>query len=223
MRPSLLHFRAHPYLLVAAALGVAAGVLLPSDWKPVTRALGGWNVAVWAYLALTMTMMLRADHAHLRRLARAQAEGALTVLVVVVLAAIASLAGIVFELSAVKAQGVAQGAPHLLLAFATVIGSWALLPTLFALTYASRYYGDGLGDAAAGGGGLEYPRSAQGFTPDYADFMYFSFTIAVASQTADVAVSTRAMRRLVLLQSVLSFAFNTAILAFTINMAASLF
>ena len=48
-------------------------------------------------------------------------------------------------------------------------------------------------------------------------------SIAVASQTSDVSVSTRAMRRLVLVQSLLSVAFNTAILAFTINIAASLF
>jgi len=52
--------------------------------------------------------------------------------------------------------------------------------------------------------------------------MYFSFTIAVASQTADVAISTRSMRKLVLLQAVLSFAFDTTILALTINIAAGL-
>lgn len=245
MRPRLLHFRAHPHLLAAAAFGLGAALLLPSAWGAVTRALGGWNVAVWTYLALVLAMMLRADHARLRRLARLQAEGALTVLVAVVLAALASLAGIVVELSAVKQQGVAQGAGHLLFALATVAGSWLLLPTLFALTYASRYYGDGDGDgdggayedgagagadegagaraAEVGCGGLEFPRSGRHFMPDYADFMYFAFTIAVASQTADVAVSTRPMRRLVLLQSLLSFAFNTAILAFTINMAAGMF
>lgn len=54
-------------------------------------------------------------------------------------------------------------------------------------------------------------------------FLYFSVTIAVASQTSDVGVSTPALRRLVLLQSVLSFAFNTAILALTINIVASVF
>ena len=61
------------------------------------------------------------------------------------------------------------------------------------------------------------------FEPDYSDFLYFSFTIAVATQTADVAITNRSVRRLVLAQSVLSFVFNTAIVAFTINMATSLF
>ena len=54
-------------------------------------------------------------------------------------------------------------------------------------------------------------------------FLYFSFTIAVTAQTSDVGVTTRAMRRLVLGQSVLSFVFNTTILAFSINAVASFF
>lgn len=70
--------------------------------------------------------------------------------------------------------------------------------------------------------GLNFPEQTQDFEPDYSDFLYFSFTIAVASQTSDVSVPTRPMRRLMLLQSVLSFVFNTTILAFTINIAASL-
>jgi uncharacterized membrane protein len=118
-----------------------------------------------------------------------------------------------------------------LLALATVTGSWLLLPTLFALDYASLYY------AGTAPGGLRFPQDdaladaeappAQAarpgvFTPHYDDFLYFSFTIAVACQTSDIDVTRPSMRRLVLLQSVLSFAFNTAVLAFGINLAASL-
>ena len=60
-------------------------------------------------------------------------------------------------------------------------------------------------------------------TPSYWDFMYFSFTIAVASQTADVCVGSREMRKVVLLQSVISFVFNMTILGLSINVCASLF
>lgn len=59
--------------------------------------------------------------------------------------------------------------------------------------------------------------------PNYSDFMYFSFTIAVASQTADVAVASPPMRRAVMLQSIISFIFNIAILGLCINISASLF
>ena len=106
----------------------------------------------------------------------------------------------------------------MLFALTTVAGSWLLLPTLFAMNYASVYYRN------PHGSGLRFPEPEEkGFRPDYADFLYFSFTIAVASQTADVSVSTREMRRLTLLQSVLSFVFNTTILAFSINAAAGFF
>lgn len=208
--------RARPRMFVATAAGIAAALVPASAPSLVTRALLGWNVAVWLYLVLIVLLMLRSDHARLRRVATAHAEGAATVLAVVTLAAVVSLGATVFELSAAKAPGARYALPHLLFALATVAGSWVLVPTMFALNYASLYY-DGTE------GGLQFPSAEQAFKPDYADFMYFSFTIAVASQTADVAVSTRAMRRLVLLQSLLSFVFNTTILAFTINIAAGLF
>ena len=211
------HLRVRPLLVTSVMVGIAAAGLLPGVHHAVTRCLFGWNVSVWLYLVLAAGMMLRADHARLRRVAVAQAEAAATVLGAVILAALFSLIGIVFELMAAKAPGTPHALSHVLFALTTVAGSWLLVPTMFALTYASQYY------RTAHGSGLNFPQSDDGFKPDYGDFLYFSFTIAVASQTADVSVSTQAMRRLVLLQSVLSFAFNTAILAFTINIAASLF
>ncbi len=211
------HLRVRPRLMLSIAAGVVAAGVLPGTHHAVTRCLFGWNVSVWLYLLLAAEMMFRADHTRLRRIAVAQAEAASTVLGIVVLAAVVSLFGIVAELMAAKAPGTPHALSHVLFALATVAGSWLLVPTMFALTYASHYY------RTAQGSGLNFPQSDGSFKPDYADFLYFSFTIAVASQTADVSISTPAMRRLVLLQSVLSFAFNTAILAFTINIAASLF
>lgn len=211
------HLRARPRLALAIALGAAAALLAPSTYSAVSRALLGWNVAVWLYLSLAAWMMLHADHARLRRVAVAQAEGAGTVLAIVIVACVVSLLGIVAELAAAKQPGSHHALPHLAFALATVAGAWLLLPTIFTLTYASVYY------RTAHGTGLDFPDAGDDFRPDFGDFMYFSFTIAVAAQTADVSVVTSAMRRLVLLQSLLSFAFNTAILAFTINMAASMF
>jgi uncharacterized membrane protein len=88
---------------------------------------------------------------------------------------------------------------------------------LFTLNYASLYY---RGDAREG---LHFPGSNALFRPNYVDFLYFSFTIAVALQTADVAITSKPMRLLALVHSVLSFVFNTAILAFLVNIAAGLF
>jgi uncharacterized membrane protein len=193
------------------------GWLLPDLSTRVTRALIGWNVAVWLYLALAGWMIGHADHRRLRQAALEQAETVHTVLAIVVVASVVSLIGVVVELSAAKLPGGSHAWPHLALAFATVTGSWLLLPTMFGLTYASRFY------RVAPGGGLEFAGSDADFNPDYGDFLYFSFTIAVAGQTADVNVATSPMRRLVLVQALLSFAFNTAILALTVNSVAGMF
>jgi len=213
----LNHLRTRPRLIGCAAIGLAVGAFTPGIDHAVTRALLGWNVGVWLFLVLIGALMVRADHEHLRRSAVAQAEGAAFVLTLVILAAVASIVAIVIELSAVKGAGARHALPHILFALVTVMGSWLLLPTLFALNYTSLYYG------TERGGGLKFPEPEDNFKPDYADFLYFSFTIAVASQTADVSITNRPMRRLVLLQSVLSFVFNTTILAFTVNIAAGLF
>jgi uncharacterized membrane protein len=94
------------------------------------------------------------------------------------------------------------------------------LHTLFTLHYAHRFYGgDDDGDGVKGDG-LKFPEGVA--EPLYWDFLYYSFTIGVASQTADVATTSTAMRKLTLLHSVLSFLFNTTILALAINVGASL-
>jgi uncharacterized membrane protein len=217
MKAIFERLRAHVHLVVSAMLGVVVGWAGLGIDGLVPRILLGWNVGCWSYLVWTLWAMARANHERVKRVAEAQAESAGVVLLVVVVAAVASLGGAIVELSAAKGAGHGHELPHVLATLATVVGSWLLVPTLFALNYASRFH-----TADKKDGGLTFPETEEDYEPDYGDFLYFSFTIAVASQTSDVAITTRAVRRLVLLQSVLSFFFNTTILAFTINMAASL-
>lgn len=220
MRRLHRHLLAHRRLATAVALGATVALVLPADWGGVQRALTGWNVAVWLYLVLAGWMMARAGHGHLRQVVDQQADSAATVLALVIAACLVSLVGTVLELGAAKALHGAQAWPHVLLAAATVVGAWLLLPTVFSLSYASHFYRRANGSTA---GGLEFPGADDHFKPGYADFLYVAVTIAATAQTSDVAVSTPAMRRLVLAQSLLSFAFNTAVLALAINLAASLF
>ena len=220
--PRLLnHLRARPRMTVAALLGLLAGLLASTHWRPVTSGLIGWNVALWLYLGLMAGLMFQADHHHLRRIAERQAQGAAVVLGLVVSAALASLAAIAVELSWVRQAGAhdaaAAAVPHVLLAVSTVLGAWLLLPVVFTLSYATAYH------RQQPASGLVFPSDAADFQPQYSDFLYFAMTIAVAAQTSDVVVNRPEMRRLVLLQAVLSFGFNTAILALAINIAAGLF
>jgi uncharacterized membrane protein len=211
-RPRLL--AARPRLLAALALGTVAGALAPVHDSRLARILLGWDVAVWAYLLLAAVMMLRANPRRIQAIARREDTGAAAVLAGVCVGVIASMVAIVFELATAKAAGHAQTS-HYILTGVTVVGAWLMVPMMFTVHYAHLYY------HAAGEPPLKFPDEQ--ITPDYWDFLYFSFTIAVASQTADVSIRSRAMRRAVLGQSLLSFFFNTSILALSINIAASLF
>jgi uncharacterized membrane protein len=212
--------RARPTLLLAIALGAALAVTLPRELRPVTRALCAWDAGVWAYLASTVLLMSRADHHTLRRRALLHAEGLAAVTTVAACAVAAILGAIFVELSQAKAS-MAHGGTwwHVAFALSTIVGSWLLMPTLFAVAYASLYYAG----TAHAGGGLIFPCDAgRDEPPDYGDFLYFSLTLAATSQTSDVQVSRRVLRRWVTVQAVLSFAFNTMLLALAINIAAGL-
>lgn len=210
MRRWLEQLRLRPRLLLALAAGTGTGLLAPSEWAPATRMLVGWNAGVWLYLLSVMQMMLQADHEHVQRKSLAQADGVGAVLLLAAAGALASLGAITLQLRQADHQSAT-----LALALLTVIGSWLLLPVEFALAYASLYH-----RGSHGPHGLEFPGLET--APDYTDFMYFAVTLAATSQTSDVAVSARPMRRLVLLHALLSFIFNTGVLALTINILAGM-
>jgi uncharacterized membrane protein len=203
------------HLSLAIAVGALVAFALPETWQLVTRLLVAWNVTVWAYLATMGAMMMRADHQKVKQMAALQEEGAALVLATLSVAAIISLAAIISQLSALKHMPPDQKALHYGFTVITLLGSWFLVGTLFCLHYAHSYYGSQAKEPP-----LRFPDTEQ--RPNYWDFLYFSFTIAVAAQTSDVSVHTRALRKIVLAQAILSFFFNLAILGLSINIAAGL-
>ncbi|HWH88892.1 MAG TPA: DUF1345 domain-containing protein [Pseudomonas sp.] len=207
--------RTHPRLSAAALLGLAMGLLIPAQ-SIVSKILIGWNVGVWTYLTLMFWLTVRAKAPDVKRIAEVEDENAGLVLFVVCIAALASLATITFELAGSKDLDSTNKLMHYAFTALTVIGSWLLIGVIFCVHYARLFYTwDGKEPAL---------RFAEGSTtPDYWDFLYFSFTIGVAVQTSDVGVATREIRKIVLTQSLIGFVFNTAILGFSINIAAGLF
>lgn len=213
--PIVRHFfQIHPRLIIAMIVGLLVYMVVP-ERSLVTRLLIGWNAGVWCYLLTIWLMMCKARPDDVRRLAGAEDQSAQLVLTLVCVAAIASLAAIIIELSGVGHVD----ASHKLLRYAftggTVLGSWLLIGTIFTLHYARLFYNDGAEQLP-----LRFADNEP--NPDYWDFLYFSFTISVAVQTSDVAVATRSLRRTVLAHSIIGFLFNAAILGFAINIAAGL-
>jgi uncharacterized membrane protein len=207
--------RTHPRLSAAATLGVAVGILAPSD-SIISKILFGWNAGVWTYLLLMIWLATRAKAPDVKRIAEIEDENAGLVLFVVCIAALASLATITLELAGSKDMETTRRLVHYGFTAMTVMGSWLLIGVIFSVHYARLYY--------TWGGKEPALRFVEGLTtPNYWDFLYFSFTIGVAVQTSDVGVATSELRKIVLAQSLIGFLFNTAILGFSINIAAGLF
>ena len=203
--------RARPRLATAAAVGAAVIAALPGDWRLPTRLLTGWDAGVALYLVLVYALMARSTIEHIRRNAARLDEGRIAILVLTVTAALASLGAILAELGSGQGPRTAQ---QLALAAATIVLSWGFIHTMFALHYAHDYYGE----HGAGKGGLAFPGEQ---VPDYWDFVYFAFVIGMTSQVSDVAVASRPIRRTANAHGVVSFFFNTALLALSVNLAAS--
>ena len=204
----------HAKLWMATALGLAIPFALPHDWAVLTRALVGWNSAVLVLLGLVYLHLRGCTAAQLRERYRADDPSASVILLVVVTAAILSVAAIVAFLTTLKSVPQGDRLAHILLATLTIIDSWLLVPTMFTIHYADMFY-----SAEADQQPLCFPETPE---PVFWDFVYFSFTIAAACQTSDVTTRQVGIRRLVAIQSVIAFLFNVAILGFGINVTAGL-
>ncbi|KKZ88375.1 hypothetical protein B5K05_21185 [Rhizobium phaseoli] len=213
--PLVTFFRRHASFIIAFLGGLAVFLLVTSREVTARNILLGWNASAGFFIVLSWRKMLRATVESIRQRA-ADLDFSDTVLLALSIgAALASIAGIGLELHLIK-----DATPDVALtraggAVLTILISWVFLHTLFTIHYAHYFYG-----GADEEGGLKFPDGIE--EPGYWDFLYFSFTIGVAAQTADVAVGSTSMRKLTLLHAVLSFLFNTTILALAINVGASL-
>jgi uncharacterized membrane protein len=197
-----------PRTFISIAIGIVAFFVLPGTLRLVTRLLISWDIFVTFYLVLAYAMMFRSGLAHIRRNAVLQDDGRFLILLVTAIGAFASIAAIVFEL------GAQRNAPQLALATVTIVLSWAVIHTTFALHYAHDYY-------RGNPGGLQFPSGDQHDHADYWDFVYFSFVIGMTAQVSDVGITDKTIRRTATAHGIISFFFNTALLALMVNIAAS--
>jgi uncharacterized membrane protein len=205
---------AHHRLLIAlgAALPIpflTAGLVWPA------RMIATWAVYALAVVVLAWIAIGTMHPREARNTYRIQDSSRWLIFLFVLLAAAASLAAVGVLLVYVK-QMPGHHRLYTALAGASVVSSWWLVHTLFVLRYAHLYYGDGHKRPE----GLNFPGTTE---PDYMDFAYFAFGVGMTSQVADVGPTNRIIRQLVLWHSILSFGFNTSIIALIINVVSGLF
>jgi uncharacterized membrane protein len=200
-------------LAVMVFIGLLAYVLL-EPWLPERmRMLIAWNASALAYLGLAWLTVAKANPEMTRARAENQDQSGYVIFLLVVTASSASFVAIGFLSAGIKDLPFWPRAGHLTLSVVALLLSWLMIQTLFGFHYARGYYSYHPGTRELRRG-LKFPGDKE---PDYLDFAYYSFVVGMTSQVSDVTVLTRHMRRLTLVHGVLSFIFNIAILAMSIN------
>jgi len=195
-------------LLGGAVAGAVASLLTPLS----ASILLGWDVAVLIYLAWTWSAVQGLDPEVTAQLAKREDPSTPVADLVVIGAGTAMLAAVGFAL--VKAGEATGGMKAYLvtLGVVSVVLSWAVVHTVFALKYARAYYSEPTG-------GIEFNEDEP---PNYIDFGYYAFTIGMTFQVADTNITSRAVRRTTLHHALLSYLFGSVLLGLVINVVATL-
>ncbi len=202
-------------LLYGGAVGIVVG-LLPLPLGGMAHALLGWCCGVAVYLALAWWLTATFSAQQTRERAQSLDQPNLLILGSMLTAVGVSVAAIAMLLQQVKQLSGIERAGHLALGMVALAGSWLMIHTIYSFHYAHRYYQQPM-KRAEDEHGLDFPGKA---APDYFDFLYYSLVVGMTSQVSDVQVLSPAMRRITLIHSVLSFAFNMLVLALSINVVA---
>ena len=224
-------------LIVVYALrlkAIGSGLGLTTSWDIwVLRLVTFWDVWALLYLGLTWILIIRSSAQQTRQWAldqRIPPHPQLSILRSVILRVMralflvsrtsslffivfVSLVGLVLAISLVpdvRDLETIGGISVAVMSALGVISAWAILHTSYALHYAYQYY-----RSEESAGGLDFPSDQ---SPDQLDFAYFAFTIGTSFAVSDVNVTDRAIRRAVLGHQILSFFYNTSVLALVINL-----
>jgi uncharacterized membrane protein len=207
-------FRYHPRIWISLIVGTSIFFLLPPHWSFISRILVCWNCGVSLFLGLIYSWMTRLSAERICTQYIEEDASARVILIVVVIAALLSVAAIVEPLATLKQVSGTERIAHTALAALTLVNSWLLVPTMFTTHYADMFYSAEEDDRP-----LNFPSTPM---PVFWDFAYFSFTIAAACQTSDVSTTNIAVRKVVIAHTLVSFFFNASILGFAINVTAGL-
>ena len=207
---------AHGRLATAAVLGVATALLIPARLGLALRLLAAWDIAAVVMASFAWMIFLHAGPHETHQHAGSQDPGRRAVSGLVILTSCVSLLATSVILRQARAQAPEVRDLFVVLCVLAVASAWLLTHSAYALRYAHLYYRDD----DEGVGGLTFPGDAN---PCYLDFAYFAFTIGMCFQVSDISVPSRQIRRAVLGHSILSFLYNTAILATAINLAVGVF
>jgi uncharacterized membrane protein len=211
--------RMHPvqrFMISLVLAAIALMLLLKTDLNGLVVSIIVWAVFALSYIITSWIVFFTRPTSGIREHARQEDGSRLYVFLLVIFS---SFAGVVAVLLLILSKDPKGGPVYIIAAVSGMLFSWGMVHTIFAFHYAHLYYGNDKEDPSKHAEGLDFPDEKK---PDYLDFAYFSFVIGMTFQVSDVQVTSKLLRRLVLLHGLLSFCLNTFVVALTINMIAGL-
>ena len=181
-----------------------------------------WSSFSFSILVLFWITILKAEVHEVKYIAKRQDSSRTIVFIFVLIAAVIGLFAVIFLLKILPDRNAAGYWYHIGFSFISVVLSWTLIHTIFTFRYAHLFYTcrrEEKNIEKEDEGGLQFPNED---SPDYLDFAYFSFVIGMTFQVSDVAITSRQIRHLVLFHGLISFMYNTVILALSVSIIAGL-
>jgi uncharacterized membrane protein len=214
----ILRLDAHYRLLVSLLIGVVAFLLAKDISSAPAVTLIVWIAVALSIIILDWITILWAHPKDIREIASLEDSNRYLIFLFVLTASLVSLVAMYLLLKSTKGEAEDTVTAYIFLAMGAVIVSWWMVHTVFTMRYAHLYYTAGKGKTPIGG--LEFPGDDK--EPDYLDFVYFSFVVGMTFQVSDVEISSKKLRRLAWVHGLIAFAFNTAIVALSINVISGL-
>jgi uncharacterized membrane protein len=219
-RNKLFNIDAHYRLYISLAVAAIVFYFIRTVLSTTGVVLLTWSSFALCVIIMDWVLILTCHPKEVRKVAQLEDSSRTLIFIFVVGASLVSLVSILFLLKSDKNLSAADVTGHVVLSMVSVVVSWWLVHTIFSMRYAHMFYSTNPDDAGKKAlGGLEYPGNEE---PDYLDFVYFSFVLGTTFQVSDVEISSRRIRRLALVHGLIAFAFNTAILALSINIVSGL-
>ena len=176
----------------------------------------GWDTFSICMIVMSWITFSIVNSKQIREQSKVQDSSRSFIFIIVLISTLASFLAVLLLIISKKA-GHNDTTMSLIIAIAGMLFSWFLIHTIFTLRYAHIYYGDHETKPNSHAGGLEFPGDSK---PEYFDFAYFSFVLGMTFQVSDVQITSKRLRRLAMFHGLLSFGFNTIMIALTINLIA---
>ena len=206
-------------LIISAVIAIIIYLIFPSaHLTTVAHLMVGWDVFCISTITLSFITFFTINSDQVCYQCSKQDESRVVIFIVILVAALAGMLTVILLITT-KSEDNTDKLWQLPIAIIGMMSSWILVHTIFAFRYAHIYYGNNEKGSGKTGSGLDFPGDKD---PDYLDFAYFSFVLGMTFQVSDVSIHSKRLRKIALLHSLVSFGFNTIVIALTINVVAGL-